>query len=193
MKMNQNNKIWICSDWHFNHDKPFVWQYRGFSSVEEMNQEIIRRHNEIVSEEDEVYILGDCCMGSDLKTNKELISCLHGQKYFIIGNHCTTHRVEMYKELGEVLGYATMLKYKKYSFYLSHYPSITGNFDYDKPLRQQVISLCGHSHTQNPFADIDKGLIYHCELDSHNCYPILLDDIIEEMKAKNKEYIEMVE
>jgi hypothetical protein len=29
--------------------------------------------------------------------------------------------------------------------------------------------------------------MYHVGVDSHNCYPVNLDDIIEEMKAKVKE------
>ena len=32
------------------------------------------------------------------------------------------------------------------------------------------------------FVDIDKGAIYHCEMDAHNCYPILLDDVIADIK-----------
>lgn len=45
-----------------------------------------------------------------------------------------------------------------------------------------MINLCGHAHTTNPFADMDKGLIYHVELDAHGCYPISIDDIIEDIK-----------
>lgn len=129
-------------------------------------------------------------MLNDNEHGMECLRRLNGVIKIIRGNHDTDARWQLYGTLPnvELLGYATMLKYNKYSFYLSHYSSITGNFDYDKPLRQQVINLCGHSHAQNPFIDIDKGLIYHCELDAHNCYPVLLDDIIEEMKAKNKEW-----
>lgn len=176
-------KIFITSDWHFNHSQPFIWQARGFSSIEEMNEEIVRRHNEVVSDEDEVYVLGDCCMGAGLEANRELISRMRGRKYFIFGNHDTAKRIEMYVEYGDGCGYATMLKYKKYHLYLSHYPTITANYDKNEPLRAQVINLCGHSHTKDPFADFDKGLIYHCELDAHNCYPVLLDNIIEQIKA----------
>ena len=50
----------------------------------------------------------------------------------------------------------------------------------DAPLKKQVINLCGHSHTVNHFADMDKdkGYIYHCELDAHNMYPVSIDTII---------------
>ena len=30
--------------------------------------------------------------------------------------------------------------------------------------------------------NMDKGLIFHCEMDTNNCCPWLLDDIIEDIK-----------
>ena len=66
-------KVFIVSDWHLSHNQPFIWQARGFNSVEEMNEQLIKRHNEVVTAEDDVYVLGDLCMGTDLITNKNLI------------------------------------------------------------------------------------------------------------------------
>ena len=89
----------------------------------------------------------------------------------------------MYKQYGfDVIGYAHVLNYKGYIFYLSHYPTLTANGDDHKPLERRVINLCGHVHTPNKFLDMDKGLIYHVELDAHDNKPILLDDIIEDIK-----------
>ena len=51
--------IWLCSDWHFCHDRGFVYEPRGFNSIEEMNETIVNKHNSIVLPEDDVYILGD--------------------------------------------------------------------------------------------------------------------------------------
>lgn len=112
---------------------------------------------------------------------------LNGNKIIILGNHDTTSKVERYKnELMNttIIGYSYLFRYKKYNFYLSHYPSICGNLDKDKPLKNQVINLCGHSHTQDPFVDFNKynSIIFHCELDAHNMYPICLDDIINMIK-----------
>lgn len=185
--------IYICSDWHFNHNKPFVYEPRGFSSVDEMNNEIVLRHNTIVNNEDEVYCLGDCCLGGTtaLESSKELIERLNGKIYIITGNHCSNNRINMYKSCHnviEVFNYVHVIKYHKYIFYLSHFPTLTSNYDVNEPLRKRIINICGHSHTTNPFADFDKGLIYHAEMDSHNCYPVKLDDIIEEIKTKIKEY-----
>ena len=45
------------------HDREFIWKARGFNSVDEMNEETIRRFNEVVNPEDTVYILGDIALG----------------------------------------------------------------------------------------------------------------------------------
>ena len=180
-------KVFIVSDWHLSHNHPFIWQARGFNSVEEMNEQLIKRHNEVVTAEDDVYVLGDLCMGADLIINKNLIEQFNGKLHVIWGNHCTKNRMAMYedcKNIVEICGYATMLKYKKYRFYLSHYPSLTNNYNDGESLKTKVINLCGHSHVQNPFADWGKGTIFHCEVDSNNCYPWDLDNIITELQNK---------
>ena len=35
--------IYFSSDLHFLHDRAFIWGARGFESVDEMNEEIIKR------------------------------------------------------------------------------------------------------------------------------------------------------
>lgn len=182
------SKIWITSDLHFNHSRSFIYEPRGFQSVEEMNETIIERFNSKVSPEDEVYICGDLCLGDGelevLEKNMALIERLNGHIHVILGNHDTPARIAMYamcKNVEEIV-YATMIHYRGYHFYLSHFPTLTANLDEDKPLKARVINICGHSHAMNKFADMDKGLIYHAELDANNCYPILLDAIIEDIK-----------
>jgi calcineurin-like phosphoesterase family protein len=125
-----------------------------------------------------------------LNDDKEGVNCirrLNGNIFIIGGNHCTANRIKLYDNIRpdiHYLGLAHRIKYRGYNFYLSHYPTLTSNNDNDKPLKARIISLCGHSHITDPFYDWDKGLIYHVELDAHNCCPILIDDIIEEIKTK---------
>lgn len=183
------SKIYLCSDWHFNHDKEFIWKDRGFNSVDEMNNEIVKRHNSVVAEDDDVYVLGDLTMGSDIEANKILIESLNGKIHIITGNHDTPNRIEMYKSCKNVVaicGYGTILKYKKYSFYLSHWPTNTSNGDADKPLRCRLLNICGHLHTTDKYLEMKVGRnSYHVEMDSNNCYPILLDKIIEDFEFMN--------
>lgn len=176
-------KIFITSDLHFCHQKEFLYAPRGFSSVEDMNIAIVENWNRIVDEEDHVYILGDLML-NDNDRGMKLFNQLKGKKHIILGNHDTDARQALYRDGRDVseIVYATIIKYKKYHFYLSHYPTLTSNFDIDKSLKECFINLCGHTHTSNKFEDLNKGLIYHVELDAHECKPVLLDEIIEDLK-----------
>lgn len=182
--------IYFISDWHLNHNKAFVYESRGFYSIEEMNETLIARHNSVVKPHDVVYVLGDCCLGGgskeNLLDNQYLINQFNGELRIMCGNHDTLSRVEMYKQCENVvdIAVAKFLNYKHYHFYLSHFPSLCSNLDFDKPLKARTISLCGHSHTIDPFSDFDKGLIYHCEVDAHYGFPISIEQIIEEIKER---------
>lgn len=179
--------IWVTSDWHFNHDQEFVWEARGFESIDEMNAEIVKRHNSMVAPDDDVYVLGDLCMSGKLEENKALIESLNGKIHVVFGNHCTKNRQAMYaecKNVVEICGYATVLSYKKYSFYLSHYPTNTGNYDTDRSLKGRVINLCGHSHIIDELEEYTENhqLSYHVEMDAHDCYPVSIEEIILTLK-----------
>lgn len=189
--------IFITSDWHFNHDREFIYKPRGFDNVEEMNKAIIERHNSVVGPEDTVFALGDCGLGGGdatvLAANKELIERLNGKITIIRGNHDTDRRVQMYESCKNVIDaslYADMLHYRKYHFYLSHFPTLTANLEKES-LHQCTCNLFGHTHQFTNF-HLDMPFMYHVGMDSHDCCPVLLDDIIEEMKAKVKECWEEV-
>lgn len=190
--------IWLTSDWHFNHDREFIWKARGFSSVQEMNEAIIQRHNALVRPDDDVYVLGDSSLGGGdaqiLATNKALIERLNGRLHIIRGNHDTDRRVAMYESCKNVVGpvlYADMLHYKGYHFYLSHFPTLTSNLEKES-LKQCTCNLFGHTHQTTNF-HLDMPFIYHVGVDSHNCEPVLLDNIIEEMKMKVIECLKEIE
>lgn len=180
--------IYVTSDLHLFHNKPFLYEPRGFASIEEHNEAIIQNWNNLISEDDDIYVLGDLLLGGadTLESGLQLISSLKGRLHFVRGNHDSNKRWEAYKTLSNVIEQETAmyLKYKKYHFYLSHFPTLTSNID-DKGLAQRTLNLCGHSHTKDKWADWDKGYIYHCELDAHNNIPVSLDTIIEDFKIQH--------
>ena len=181
------SEIYVTSDWHFCHNQPFLFEPRGFSTPEEMNAAIIKNHNKIVTDEDDVYCLGDCIMND----NEEGIKCikqLKGKIHIIRGNHCTDARIALYKECWNVVEVcdAKFLKVDKQNFFLSHYPCLTSNFDEEKPLNRRIISLAGHYHTKDKWIDFNKGLIYHVEMDAHDCKPVNIRNIITEIKEHLK-------
>ena len=177
--------IYLISDTHFGHDKDFIYKPRGYKNIYEHDQDLIKKWNSIVQHEDEIYHLGDVMLG-DNDYGCSCLKQLKGQIHIIRGNHDTDSRIKLYEDCFNVVDVqeGKYFKYHKYHFFLSHYPTLTSNYDDDKPLKAKMINLCGHSHTDNHFADIDKGLIYHCDVDSSNGYPIPLDNIILEIKNK---------
>ena len=58
-------QIWLTSDTHFSHRQPFLYEPRGFLSVNEMNQKIVEYWNSVVKEDDIVYHLGDLCLSNN--------------------------------------------------------------------------------------------------------------------------------
>ena len=182
--------IWVTSDWHFNHDKEFIWKARGFKSVEEMNEAIVQRHNDVVKPEDTVYVLGDLMLGQNPAAGLDLIASMNGTKVIVGGNHDTNKRRELYKERGWEVHDALTFKWNGYHFYLSHYPTLTGNLEKES-LKQCTLNLFGHTHqTKNFFYDMP--FMYHVGVDSHFCYPVPIDKIVEDMNYKVQECKELL-
>ena len=179
--------ILFTSDMHLGHDKDFVTKARGFETVEEMNAEIIRRWNERVYPDDDVYVLGDLTLG-DVEEGIRLIAKLNGYLHIMRGNHDTDKKVERYLELPNVVSvqYADVLKYGKAVFWMGHYPTITANYDDDKPWAKHVVCLFGHTHQEQPFYN-DNPYMYNVGMDAHNCTPITIDEIIADIRKKKEE------
>ena len=185
-------RIFLTSDSHYGHDREFVWKVRGYDSVTAMNLAQVQKWNETIEDDDDVYALGDLMLGDP--SNIEFIKQLKGRIHIVLGNHDTTKREEMYRSLPNVVEVAEVgirLKYKKHHFIMTHYPMMTGNLEKES-LKQMTLNLYGHTHQTSNFYN-DMPFMYHVGADSHNGYPVLLDDIIEEMYVKVKECKEFLD
>lgn len=178
--------IWFTSDTHFCHNKEFLYGPRGFSNVDDMNEAIIERWNKIVKPNDIVYHLGDTML-NDNEKGVECFKRLNGQIFLIFGNHETFNRINTLFEIccHKMLGgwYAYTIKYGKQSLYLSHYPALTANFD-DKHFNQHVINLHGHTHQQTNWLQLDNPFMYHVGVDSHNCTPVHIDEVLADIRNR---------
>lgn len=171
--------IYFWSDTHFGHDKDFIWKERGYENVEEMNEDLVKKWNDIVKDDDIVYFLGDVIMG-DI-TNMRYLDRLNGHINIILGNHCTEKRQEYYNQYSpnvDSVKYADLIKYGKYHFYLSHYPTLCGNHEE----KHAPWCLCGHTHTKDKYLDMDKRC-YHVEVDAHPEGPVSIETIIQDIKS----------
>ena len=186
VKYSKEQKVFVTSDWHFGHDRQFIWGPRGFTSIEEHNAEIVRRHNEVVGPDDEVYVLGDLMLG-DNKVGLAAIAQLNGRLHVVCGNHDTDARIEAYENLPNVVEVCTAARFKwdKLNFYCSHWPTHTDNLEKES-INQCMINFFGHSHKKTNFHD-DIPFIYHVGVDSHDCYPVLISDAVKEIKDKAEE------
>lgn len=77
---------WFTADLHLSHERISELAGRPFLSVEEMNADLVQRWVKVVKPEDEVWILGDVCMGA-LTESLAILAALPGRKILVPGNH----------------------------------------------------------------------------------------------------------
>ena len=107
------------SDLHFGHQNCLYFDGRPFKTVEEMNEEMIRRWNSAVAPEDHVYILGDFHWGKEAQW-QEVLERLNGQKTLIQGNHDITPQ-KTRKYFADIKEYKVVEDNGR-KVVLSHYP-----------------------------------------------------------------------
>lgn len=153
--------IYFASDLHFGHDNIRIWESenRGhYNSVEEMDADMIRQWNAMISEEDTVYYLGDFAFKSK---KQEIIGYLERLNFkemiCIYGNHDNKSFRDAIKQFSNIEGkWADRLKVEGKLLYLSHFPMIIGE-------RKGIYSLHGHLHSTgspNPNYQINVGYDY---------------------------------
>ena len=179
------SEIWVTSDLHFGHDREFIWGPRGFKNVYEMNEAIIKNWNAVVGSEDEVYVLGDLMLG-DNEAGIKMIKQLKGKIHVILGNHDTAPRKTLYENCYNIIDikHADVIKFKGYTFYLSHYPTMTSNLEKEFS-KHCILNLFGHTHQEENFYN-GLPFCYHVGLDSHNCTPIDMETVLNDIKEEVK-------
>ena len=137
---------YFCSDLHFFHTKVIEFDNRPYETVEEMNQDLIKRWNETVKENDTVYILGDSFMHATKEQAESVLKQLKGKLHYIYGNHDEViknglkHYFKSVKHYDEI--YVTDKTGHNWKVILSHYPMVSFNGQHKK----HTIHLYGHVH-----------------------------------------------
>lgn len=172
--------IFFTADHHFGHANIIKFTERPFASLEEMNEELIKRWNEKVSPKDEVYHLGDLSLGNADFT-KEVLDRLNGKIYLIKGNHDKStlsypKRFEWIKDYHEL--YVDLQNGKRQKVILMHYAMKVWNGSH-----RGNWQLYGHSHGTLP--DENDRLQFDVGVDCHDFYPISVEEIEQIMSKKN--------
>lgn len=176
--------IFLTSDTHWNHSKGFLYEPRGFKSIQEHDEQIIKNWNSVVSPDDTVYHLGDLGMGTDYEYLAACVKRLNGRIKWIFGNHDGDKKIEyLFRNCRNLdpYGYAEVIKDGKWQFYLSHFPTAVGNYD-DEARHRKFYCLCGHSHTSDKWQDFRTMKSYHVELDAHHNTPVSLESIKQDIR-----------
>ena len=160
--------IWFTADEHYGHANIIRYCDRPFATVEEMNEEIIRRHNEVVQEGDVVYHLGDFTFGKP----EQYSNRLRGRHVFLQGNHDRKNlhhpqilRLKWEDTCGE-RQVIVMCHYAMRVWDKSHFNSW---------------QLFGHSH--GTLEEVGKQL--DVGVDTHDFYPYSIEEVAEIMETKD--------
>lgn len=154
------SKFYI-SDLHIGHKNAISFDQRPFYDLEDMKQTIINNWNSVVSNNDDVYVLGDMFWHNDEAV--EVLSQLKGNKHLILGNHDRVN-AEMKKYFVSIDSYSE-IKDEGRHVVLCHYPiAHWRNADYG------TIHLYGHIHDgrdSRPFTEYvatmkRRGYPYQC-------------------------------
>ena len=157
-------RTFFIADTHFGEAGVFRYESRPFSSVAEMDAEMIRRWNAAVRPEDTVWHLGD--FGAD-GTEAAILAKLNGTKLLVKGNHDTKSSAD-YRSFGfsEVYDRPVILD----SFFLLSHDAlyVSANMPY--------ANLFGHVHNSPVFRDFSPHHFCVC-VERIDYTPINLDEI----------------
>lgn len=157
----------FTADQHFGHKNIIKYTNRPFLSVKEMDNEIIKRFNDVVSNNDITIHAGDFTLANK-KLAGEYISRLNGKHVFLMGSHDrwlkSSHVSYMWENTiyGQPL---TVCHYAMRTWHRSHYNSW---------------QLYGHSHGKlEPI-----GKQWDIGVDNNNFYPLSFEQICDIMNKR---------
>ncbi|WP_447590590.1 hypothetical protein [Microbacterium lacticum] len=176
---------------------------RPFTTVDEMDAELIRRWNETVAPDDVVLHLGDLALGPIVES-LPLTAQLHGHRFLVPGNHDrvspatqTKRAIERFAPLYEEAGWTILPEVVSGTrtgirMLASHYP-YSGDTQSDdrhvshRPVDHGLPLLHGHTH------DRENGPIghqFHVGVDAFGFAPIpmtLVDAWLEDLRREEEE------
>lgn len=164
--------VYFIADTHFSEENIILYENRPFKDTEEMDKELTIRWNQVVNNNDEVFVLGDFGAAGN---EKLVLGQLNGRKFLVKGNHDTENNT-YYRDSGfeEVYDYPVIIK----DFWiLSHEPLyVNTNMPY--------ANLFGHVHS-SPIIKTYSRQHYCVSAERINYTPISFDNIISKIKSQD--------
>lgn len=170
--------IWVTADHHFWHKNILEYEKEArsiFKDVEDMNEQMIARWNEVVSKEDTVYHLGDFCLANKEKT-RAILDRLNFWRIFLIrGNHEQCRTTTWLKDVGFTEVFREPCCYGDGSILLSHHPLVV------LPSENIKTVIHGHIHSKDLGTDNDaykRAKYINVSVEKTNFYPVRLESLI---------------
>ena len=183
------DKLYWTSDTHWNHKNIMQYCERPFSSVEEMNETMVRNWNSVVDSDAIVFHLGDFAFGT-IAQWEEVRSRLNGTIHLILGNHdfhTYTHYRERLEKMFESVTMQQVIEVGKHKIWMNHYPFLTfaGIYCEKNPSYQ----FFGHVHLKSKSRGADTSRLqyalptqYDVGVDLNNFTPVAFDTIRERIQ-----------
>ena len=178
------SKTRVYSDPHFYHKNICKFtnydgtKVRPWDNADEMTEQMIAWYNEMVSDEDRVYILGDVAFTAN--NMQRTVGRMKGRKVLVPGNHDPDKMRRYFELFDDVRGYVV-----KKGFVMSHMPI------HPQSLSRWQLNIHGHLHNNTVMDMSGEHLLksedkrYYCAcVERTNFRPILLDKILTERGLK---------
>jgi calcineurin-like phosphoesterase family protein len=166
---------WLISDTHFDHENIIKYCNRPFKSASEMNDILLNNWNNTVSDEDNIFFLGDMAFGRNSKSARYWLSQLKGNKIYIKGSHDRGIRsTSIIDKKTTVIDNYFITKINDLSVILIHDPNYV-------PKWHTGWVIHGHTHNTTTFLNFDTKRI-NVSAEVLNYKPInikLLEEIIK--------------
>ena len=160
--------IYYTSDLHLGHKNILRLSDRPFADLDEMHQTIRDNWNSIVTDKDEVYILGDVAFKLNEEINS-LIASLKGRKHLIIGNHDKKFLgKEKFRAHFETIQHYLEIEDSGRTVILFHYPIAEWDGFY-----HDTYHLYGHIH--NTTGNLTDDIITKIKSKGHNMFNVGVD------------------
>lgn len=188
MRIDKQN-IFFVSDFHIGHFNVIKFDKRPFKNLDEMHNTLINNWNNVISDDDIVFYLGDLFYKCSIKYPVWLVHQLKGKIHFILGNH------DRYRDISKMNRFETIsteikLDVKDDSanrgyqhFHLHHHPILSWN-----KASHGAIHLHGHCHQKLAMSP-DYSWLYKRKIMDVGCNgidytPISYSQIKEKMGKK---------
>ena len=186
------SKLFFTADQHFYHKAIIQYANRPFTSIEEMNETLIKNWNDVVPSDGVVYNLGDVALGS-IEATVDCLNRLNGTIYLIRGNHeKTVMKSKVLRDRFEAIyEFTHELKIPdpdaKYVSSKGNQLVVLSHYAYQVWRNSCHGSFCLHGHSHNGLYTPDDMLRLDVGVDNPLCnfHPISYEQVKTHMKTKN--------